>query len=434
MTPDGVVRLIPPAQPIDGEVSLPGSKSDTNRALVAAALADGPSRLIGVSPSDDSRLLVKGLRCLGIEVREECSDEWIVEGRGGVLDPYRGEIDLELAGTSYRFLLPLCAAARGGEIVLTGNDRMQERPIADLVEPLRSLGAEIEYVGSEGTPPLRIRGTELGAGHVKLSARISSQFLTALLLAGPCYGGEVVIEVTEAPTSLSYVEMTRATLARFGGGVEGEEDRWSVSGGTAHSAGEYRVDGDASGASYFWGLAAVSGGRVRVRNLRLDSSQGDLHFPELLAAMGCDVERGRGDGGEWIDVRGGRELRGIDAAMASLPDTAQTLAVVAAFAEGSTTIAGLHSLAHKETDRLAALQTELGRVGIECATTPESITVAGGTVGGGRIHTYGDHRMAMAFALLGARVEGIEIEDPSVVSKSFPAFWEEWARLGIGVE
>lgn len=427
-----------------GTVVLPGSKSDSARAIISAALADGVSVLRGVSRSDDTTALLDSLARVGVELRrggdvEEDPGAW--EIRGGALARDGGipegpiELDVGLGGTNARFLLPVLAASPGVDVVLTGEPRLCERPMDELFRALRALGADLEEVGPPESLPVRIRGRQLEGGRITVSGRLSSQFVSGLLLSGPLFRDGLVIDWIDGRGSASYVEMTRSVLGRFGREVtsdpapSGREFR--VAGGALTPA-EYSVDGDASGASYFWALAAVTGGRVVVENLRHDTVQGDLRFVGALESMGCGVELGRDDGRDWVAVDGSQApLTAIDVDLSDLPDTAQTLAVVAAFADGASDLRGLHSLPYKETDRLAALTTELGRVGIDAQSDESTLRVVGGHPRGASIATYRDHRMAMAFAVLGARVPGVTIEDAGVVSKSMPDFWERLESLGV---
>ncbi len=426
-------RIWPGARPVDGSIRIPGSKSYTNRALIIASLASGESVLEGVSVSDDSVGLVEALRTLGVAIESAAAD-LVVTGSARGSPVTDTVLDLGPAGTSYRFLLPLCALASGSRITLTGSARMRERPIGDLVETLRSMGASIEELGSPGCPPLRISGVDrLRGGAVAISGRTSSQFVSALLMIAPLLDEGLTLEIVDDLTSESYVEMTCECMAAFGVPVLRAGNTFRVEPGSYRPR-THAIDGDASGASYFWGLAAVSRGRVRVENLVPDSPQGDLRFPKILEEMGCAVRRGDDQGSGWIEVTATSALRGVDVDMSNLPDTAQTLAVIASVAKGKTRICGLGTLPHKETDRLHALRTELARVGIDSEITANSIQISGGTPKLARVHTYGDHRMAMSFALLGAQGEGIEIDEPEVVTKSFPSFWRSIEALGVNID
>lgn len=442
MSDHPVLHLTPlaDAAALRGQVVLPGSKSFTNRALVVAALASGKSTLTLASLSNDSLVLMEGLRHLGVRMERD-GDTVIVYGTGGVFVPYKGSIDVGPAGTSMRFLTSVAALVPGGDIVLCGSERMHQRPIGDLVEAWRSLGADIEYLGTEGCPPLRIRGKAASAygSTVAVPGDMSSQFMTSLIQVAPLLPGGLSISVIGEQVSRSYIDMTSTVMGAFGVAIDNHSyERYDVP-HRAFVARDYQVEGDASGGSYFWGLAALAGGSIRVWNTRPDSCQGDVMFPQLLAQMGCDVrssadsdDAGANEESGWIEVSRSGPLRGCVVDMEQMPDTAMTLAVVAACAEGETTITGLQTLRHKETDRLAAMKAELASVGIESDITEDSITVVGGVPHGALIRTYDDHRMAMSFALLGAVCEGILIADPDVVGKSFPRFWEEWAALGMG--
>lgn len=425
-----LLTLIPPGRPIEGSMVLPGSKSYTNRSLVAAALARGKSVLTGASMSDDSEVLIKALKKLGVKITVK--DLTItVEGCAGDFKPFEGEIDIGAAGTAMRFLTAVAALVEG-DIIIRGSKRMHERPVSDLVDALRELGCEIEYLDREGCPPLRIRGVKhRGPATVKLSGRTSSQFFSALLLIAPAFNSDVVIKVDGEQVSRSYIDMTLATMRSFGVTVENKNyKRYSVAGRQHYIPQQYHVEGDASGASYFWGLAAVSKGSVLVKNISPQSAQGDVKFPEVLKAMGCKVEH-EADG---IRVSAPRRLHGTTVDMNLMPDTAQTLAVIAATAGGTTEISGLQTLKAKETDRIAAVQNELAKVGIVSRSEDAGIAIIGGTPNSARISTYEDHRMAMSFAMLGACVDGIQIENPQVVNKSFPTFWDEIQALGIKVQ
>ncbi len=428
------LRLLPPTHPISGSITLPGSKSYTNRALVVAALCDGLTSLKAASPSDDSVALIAGLNKLGVRV-ESSGEELLVHGRGGRFTPFKGKIDVGPAGTTMRFLTSLCCLVEGGDIVLCGSERMHARPVQDLVEAWRSLGADITYLGTEGCPPLRIRGSREGLGsQVAMKGDISSQFFSSMLLVSPLLPHGLTLNVIGEQTSKSYIDMTLQTMKAFGVAISHEHYTcYRASTGRTYTPRHYTIEGDASGASYFWGLAAVSGGVVKVHNLSPNSIQGDVHFSGLLEEMGCTCRSSTKEGESWIEIAGPTTLQGLEADMESMPDTALTMAVIAACAEGQTHLTGLHTLRHKETDRLVALHQELQAVGIHTEITEDSITIWGGTPHGASIQTYDDHRMAMSFALLGSRIEGIVIEDPSVVTKSFPMFWDFLSSLQIGV-
>lgn len=427
-----VLTLTPPSHPLSTRLAIPGSKSYTNRALLLAAQAHGISRLSSVSMSADSEAMVTALRQLGVSVHESKEGDkttLLVEGRGGSFLPCQGVIDVGPAGTTMRFLTALCAAIPGSDVELRGTERMHQRPIGDLVDALRALGAEIHYLGKDGHPPLRIASQKaLHGGAVTMNGSVSSQFISALLLTAPLHTHPLSIKLSGEQISKSYIDMTIQSVGDFGVAIQNDSYRSYTSPEEAHfSARSYPIEGDASGASYLWGLAAVSGGSMTVENINPESAQGDVHFPELLRRMGCTVTMSERS----ITVAGAPRLRGIEADMSNMPDTAQTLAVIAATAEGATKITGLSTLRVKETDRIAALHTELAKVGIRSEAGPDYLVVHGGTPHGAQIATYEDHRMAMSFAMLGAIVSGMRIEEPEVVNKSFPTFWKVLESIGI---
>ncbi|MCK6512848.1 3-phosphoshikimate 1-carboxyvinyltransferase [Myxococcota bacterium] len=419
--------------PVCGEWRLRGSKSYTNRALVMAALAQGETHLWNISEGDDSRALLGAFTQMGIGW-ERVGDGLRVLGRGGDLPRYSGVIDVGAAGTTMRFLIALCSLLPESEVILRGSARMHQRPVGDLVGALRALGADIAYVGREGCPPVRIRGGNVrGSGPVRVSGEISSQFLTAMLQIAPVVEGGLDIRVEGALVSRSYVEMTLASLRHFGVEVQQEEMQRFVVPAQPIRGRDLRIEGDASGASYLWGLAALSQGCVRVSPLGLDSLQGDAQFSRILEQMGCIVRSGEGEAGPWIEVEGTQRLCGVKVDMEQMPDTAQTLAVIAAFAEGPTEMTGLQTLRHKETDRLAALCCELGKMGVFAEATHEALRIVPpvSTRRGAQIATYEDHRMAMAFAMAATRLSGMEILEAQVVSKSFPDYWACLRSFGI---
>jgi 3-phosphoshikimate 1-carboxyvinyltransferase len=428
------IKLTAPMAPISSSVEVLGSKSYTNRSLILAALASGVSKLSLASISTDSEAMSQALRLLGVSIKEERGGQGttlIVEGNGGALNPYHGEINVGPAGTTMRFLTALCAAIPGIDVVLSGSERMHARPIQELVTALRSLGAEIDYLGSEGCPPLRIRSkTHLKGGTITMNGTVSSQFISAILLTAPLNTNKLTVEIEGEQISRSYIDMTLQSVREFGVTMSNEGyKRYICAPGQSYKPRVTQIEGDASGASYLWGLAAISQGKVTVRNINPQSAQGDIHFPEVLMRMGCSVS----SDARSITVVGPKVLQGIEIDMSNMPDVAQTLAVIAAFAQGKTTMRGLSTLPGKETDRIAALSAELEKVGIQSDPGPDYLVVHGGSPHGARIKTYDDHRMAMSFAMMGARVPGIEIEEPRVVEKSFPTFWDTLAESGIGV-
>ena len=425
--PDPLPDPLPvrPRGPLDVRVRPPGSRSLTNRALVAAALAEGESLLVGVPSSDDALAMREGLRALGVPVAVD-DRGWTVSGCAGRL-PARGRvaIDVRASGTTARFL---CAAATltaaGVEAVLDGSARMRERPMGELAAALRALGAEVETLGPGGCPPLRVRGGGLRGGAIEIDARRSSQFVSGVLLAAPCAARDVEIALVEGRlVSRPFVDLTLQVMAAFGA-----DAGWTEAGGLHVARGGYRgrhyaIEPDAQSAVYAFAAAAITGGRVVVEGLGPASRQPDLRILEVLEAMGCRVERGA----ERIELRGPPTgaLGGIDCDGDPMPDAVLALAVVALFAKGPTTIRNVGNLRIKESDRLSALETEIRRLGGSAEAGPDWLRIDPRPLHGAAIETYADHRMAMSFALAGLVVPGVAIRDPACVAKTWPGFFRE---------
>lgn len=419
--------LRPVSGPINASVTLPGSKSITNRALLLAALAEGDSRLISPLHSDDTFYMVSALRELGVLIEETSGGDFLVHGTGGKLQAPDKIIFLGNSGTTVRFLTAAaCLAPAGTDVVLDGVARMRERPIRDLLGALLTLGVNAESVNGHGCPPVRVRGgSGLPGGSCRLRGDVSSQFLTALLQVAPYAAQDVQIEIIEELISKPYIDITQSVMRSFG--VEMQNDayrRLTVEAGQRYAGREYAIEADASNASYFLAAAAVTGGSVTLENLGSESIQGDVRFVDVLERMGCSVVRG-----EKLSLTGPTQIRGIEADLTAIPDTAQTLAVVAAFADGPSHLTGLASLRVKETDRLKAITTELSKLGVCVDEGRDDWTITpplDGIYIGTEIDTYDDHRMAMSFAVAGLRIPGITINDPGCVAKTFPDFWERW--------
>lgn len=417
-----------PSGPVHGIIRPPGSKSLTNRALICAAMAQGTSQLEGALDSEDTRVMITALHLLGvnIEVHDE-GKRLIVNGCGG--KPARRAADLFMAnsGTSMRFLTAMLAAV-GGRYRLDGVPRMRQRPIGDLLEALRALGAKAQGEIHSEYPPVTLQSDGIAGGDVVVRGDASSQFLSALLMASPYAKAPLRIR-TEGPlVSRPYVEMTVHVMERFGVCVQrtagGEYEEFYIAAPTCYQPCRYEIEPDASAASYFWAAAAITGGHVLVRGLHRNSLQGDVAFCQCLQAMGCQVE----ESANGIAVRGGR-LRGVDVDMNAISDTVLTLAVTALFAAGPTRIRNVAHIRHKETDRIADLARELRRVGAEVVEWPDGLEVHPKPLHPARIATYNDHRMAMSFALVGLRQPGIEIENPQCVEKTYPRFFEDLDKL-----
>lgn len=418
---------IQPIRLIEGEINLPGSKSVSNRALLLATQAKGKTRLINLLDSDDVRHMLNALRELGVSYqlsndRTEC----VIEGTGGVL---RADSALELflgnAGTAMRPLAAaLCVAE--GDIILTGEPRMKERPIGHLVDALRQGGANIDYLETQGYPPLRLRGGFKG-GNVSVDGSVSSQFLTALLMIAPLAPEDTVINIQGELVSKPYIDITLQMIAAFGIHITHDNYQvFSVKGQQTYcSPGDYLVEGDASSASYFLAAAAIKGGTVRVTGVGKKSMQGDVRFAEVLEKMGAHVTWGD----TFIECRRGT-LKGVDMDMNHIPDAAMTIATTALFAEGETVIRNIYNWRVKETDRLAAMAAELRKVGAEVEEGHDYIRVVPPvTLKHAEIETYNDHRMAMCFSLVALSDTPVTILDPKCTAKTFPDYFQQLERL-----
>jgi 3-phosphoshikimate 1-carboxyvinyltransferase len=421
-----------PIAMIDGTVNLPGSKSVSNRALLLAALAKGETTLTNLLDSDDIRHMLSALKALGVSTelsadRTRCT----VQGVGGALSsPFGTQQALTLflgnAGTAMR---PLCAALclGQGEFELTGEPRMEERPIGALVDALRQAGADVEYLKNADYPPVKIKGTGLRGGRVDIDGSVSSQFLTAFLMAAPLADDDTEICITGELVSKPYIDITLKMMATFGVKVNNQNyQRFVVKGQQTYVApGEFLVEGDASSASYFLAAGAIAGGAVKVTGVGRKSMQGDVLFADVLAKMGADIEWGD----DYIIARKGA-LKGITMDMNHIPDAAMTIATTALFAKGPTKITNVYNWRVKETDRLAAMATELRKLGalvdegldyIE-VTPPAQLKHAA-------IDTYNDHRIAMCFSLVALSDTPVTINDPRCTSKTFPDYFERLAEL-----
>ncbi len=409
---------IQPSGPVDFETTVPGSKSYTNRALICAAIAPGISTIANASLSEDSMLLVEALRKAGIGV-EVGSDMRV---NGGGVPVAEGTFFLGNAGTSLRFLAGFLSRGKG-TYRIDGNDRMRERPVRDLAAGLEQLGCRVTWAGSEGCPPFDLEARGMTGERVHVSGAVSSQYLSSLLLASPREDRAMEIEPEGAPVSRPYIDMTLQVMKAFGVGVVETEGRFTVPASGYRSA-KFGVEPDAAAANYFFAMAAVTGGRVRVKGLSLESRQAEIRFLEVLRGMGCAVSSGK----DWIEVRGG-PLSGIDVDMNAFPDSVQTLAAIAPFASGPTRIRNVRNLRVKETDRIRALATELRRMGGRVEEEDDGLVVHPAELTGASVETYGDHRMAMSFAVTALRVPGVVIGDPDCVGKSFPGFFDHLAGV-----
>jgi len=417
-----------PIDHVEGVVQLPGSKSISNRVLLLAALAEGTTRISNILDSDDTRYMLDALKALEIDVVRTGHDVEIV-GRGGplVTDDVERELYLGMAGTAYRPLTASLCLGRG-TFRLMGSERMAERPIADLVDGLRALGASIEYLGREGFPPLRVYGTGLRGGNVRMRGSVSSQFLTSLMMAAPLADDPVTVTIDGEQVSKPYLDITLNLMQRFG--IRASHDRYrrfDIPTGRYRSPGSIHVEGDASSATYFLAAAAIRG-CVTVHGIGRDSAQGDIAFIDVLRAMGADVSAQANS----VEVHSA-PLHGVDLDLNAIPDAAMTVAVVALFARGPTRIRNIANWRVKETDRLAAMATELRKLGAHVVEHDDAIEITPpARIRAAEIETYGDHRMAMCFSLAALGGTAVTILDPDCVAKTFPNYFSEFASISRG--
>ena len=413
-----------PTGPLRATIRPPGSKSITNRALVCAALARGESLLSGALESDDTRVMLEGLRQLGVQLDHDTIARTIrVSGCGGRPPAAAAELTLGNSGTTVRFLTAVAALGHG-VYRLDGAPRMRQRPIQDLLDALNQLGADAVSETGSGCPPVVVHAAGLPGGRAEVAGTISSQFLGAVLQAAPYAEGDVVLSVRGELVSKPYVAMTLAVMRAFGATVPSDDFPLRVPAPQSYRGRPYAIEPDASAASYFFAAAAIAGGSVSVEGISRRSLQGDTAFCDCLRQMGCDVI----DEDDRITVHG-KPLRGIEVDMNAISDTVQTLSAAALFAQGPTTIRNVGHIRHKETDRIAALAAELRKFGAEIDERDDGLRITPGPLHGAAIDTYDDHRMAMSMALVGLAVPGVVIRDPACTSKTYPGFFDDLAGL-----
>ena len=419
------MKKITPINEINAVVSVPGSKSYTQRALITASLASGRSVLRNALISEDTDYLMEALRLLGADIAVQGSDIE-VEGTGGKIVVPSSALYLGNNGTGLRFLVGVVSTGHG-TFVLDGSARMRQRPIQPLVDALKQIGVEASSAQGTGCPPVQVKAAGLPGGETRLDTALSSQYVSSLLLAAPYAEKDFEIGVSTLIPSWPYVELTLDVMAQFGIEVEDfDKKRFRVRAPQTYQAKEYVIEGDVSSATYFMAAAAIIGRSVRISNVSGSSLQGDLRFLEILDTMGCEVSASE----EGVEITGplsNHEDLAFD--LNDAPDMVPALAVVSAFRTGKTTLRNILHLRVKESDRVSALTNELQKIGVQVEKTADGMVIQGVATRGAEIECYDDHRIAMSFAIAGLAIEGITIKDPDCVKKSFPDFWEKLETL-----
>lgn len=422
-----MLSIDPLTKPPNSDLKLSGSKSITNRALVISALAKGTSTLHGALFAEDTIAMVDCLKGLGVDIEcDEIHERIIVTGSGGALSSSGDPLWVRQSGTTARFIMPLAALAQT-DIMIDGDPQIRNRPHKELFDALKKIGVGIIFEGEADHLPVRINGANLRAEELHVNAEQSSQYLSALLLSAPCMPQDMTLILASEVVSMPYLQMTLSMMRSFGAEVEeNKKNEFSIR-ATGYTAKDYEIEVDASTASYFFAAAALSGGRVKVEGLGKSSIQGDVGFVDLLEQMGAEVTRSE----QAIEVRGSNSLHGVNASMENISDTAPTLAVIAPSATTQTSVSGIGFIAHKESDRVTAVVTELRKLGIEAEDNGDGFTIQPGTVKSGVVHTYDDHRIAMAFTVMGLVTSGIALDNPECVSKTAPGFYEYVDQLRL---
>lgn len=421
------IKITPLKFPVKAEVIIPGSKSYTNRALLIAALTDNPVKIVNPLISDDTNAMIDCLRTLGIQINQQKD---VIEVVGSIKDIKNGNYDLnaDLSATALRFILPVLSLVPGTK-VLKGKTGLNNRPIKELVDSLISLGANIEYIERDNFPPLKIVQSDLISKNITLNGQTSSQYLSSLLMILPLIG-KLRIDIDSKQISKPYIDITIDIMKNFGVSVLNNNYKsYSIRPNQRYSATKYKVEGDFSSASYFFAIAALTKSNLVLKNLNPNSVQADKRFLEILEKMGNKIIYSEND----ITIQG-TGIASVNIGMIDFPDQAQTLAVLAAFANGKTFLKGLQSLRIKETDRIKAVENGLNKMKIKTKSTHDTLEIFGGNPVGATIDTYNDHRVAMSFAVAGSILTAMEINDPDVVAKTFPDFWSKLEQIGIQLE
>lgn len=403
-------------------IIIPGSKSYTIRALFIAALSGSRVKIINPLICDDTQTMIDCLRVLGVKILEG-KDYFEVSGNLFNIPKILYNLNANLSGISLRFLLALSTVIPGTKII-SGKNGLNKRPVADLVYGLIQLGAKIEYLDKIGYPPVKVTSSSLQSGTIKIKGSVSSQYISAILIVAPL-AGDVTINVTGIQISTPYIDMTIDIMEKFGIKVKNNNYKsYSISANQKYTAKQYLVEGDLSSASYFLAIAVLTKSKITLKNISLDSKQADIKFVKILEKMGNKIVPGKNQ----ITIIG-KDIKSLNVDMTNCPDQVQTLAVLSSFAKGVTKISGIQSLRIKETDRVLALTSELKKMGIKTSANRNTLTIHGGSPKPAQIETYGDHRMAMAFAIACCKIPDTEIKNPEVVSKTYPQFWEDLKKL-----
>jgi len=423
------ITITPVQRPIRGRVRAPGSKSITNRAVICAALAHGTSQITGALDSDDTRIMISGLKNLGFNVDADWNKQTLtIHGSGGLIPKSQASIDCQASGTTMRFLTALVSLGNG-RYVLDGTARMRQRPIGDLLNALKMLGVEAEAGSAGKCPPVNIYSTGVTGAEACIQSTTSSQFASGLALVAPCMPEGLSLELTGTLVSTPYLDMTRKIIESFGGKCEVRNDRqWRIA-PTGYVPKNYEVEPDASAASYFAAAAALTHGTVTLEGLDRNSMQGDIEFCTALEQMGCTVTWSSNSSSCPSITIQGNDLKGIDIDMNAISDTVMTLAAVALFAEGPTVIRNVAHIREKETDRISDLTCELQRLGAIVDEQSDGMIIHPAPLRPARIQTYDDHRMAMSLSLVGLRSKGVCITNPACVRKTFPNYWSALEEL-----
>lgn len=417
-----ILRINPLEKKINTKITIPGSKSYTNRAVLLAALSKTEVKIINPLISEDTLAMIDCLKKLGIQVIEK-TNLLIIKSNTKKIKNKTFNINAKISGTTMRFLLAFCCIVPGIKI-LGGDKGLNNRPIKDLVDALRQLDAKIEYIEKEGFPPVKISSSKLNSGTINVKGSISSQFISALLMVSPIIG-EMKINITGKQVSKTYIDMTLDIMKKFGVTVINKEYKeYFLKQNQKYGNSRYVIEGDFSSAAYFFAIAVLTKSTITVKNINPDSVQADKKFLDILKKMGSEITNGE----DYITISG-KGVKNIKVDMEDCPDQIQTLAVLSAFAKGKTQISGISTLRVKETDRVFALMTELKKMGIKTLSTKNSLTIIGGNPKSAQIKTYGDHRMAMSFAIAGCVIEGVTIENPEVVLKTYPNFWKDLSKI-----